>query len=82
MNQYYILEIQQSAPNTYAHIVHPVFNEDATVARLQAESTYHSVLAAAAVSTLLSHSASLIAADGRAIMSHCYTHEVISDDET
>ena len=75
MNQYYIIEIQQNQNGEYSHLVHWAYDADPTAARLKAESTYHTVLAAAAISELLSHSATLIAADGRAIMQQCYRHE-------
>lgn len=76
MNQFYIIEIQQNANGEYGHIVHFAYDEDATKARLKAESKYHSVLASAAVSELQSHSATLITSDGRAIMNQCYRHTV------
>ena len=75
MNQYYIIEVQQNQAGEYSHLVHWAYDADATQARLKAESTYHTVLAAAAISSMLSHSATLIAADGRAIMQQCYKHE-------
>lgn len=81
MNQYYIIEIQQAQSGEYSHIVHWAYDADATTARLKAESTYHTVLAAAAVSELLSHSATLIASDGRAIMHQCYRHEPAAAEE-
>ena len=81
MNQYYIIEIQQNQAGEYSHLVHWAYDADATQARLKAESTYHTVLAAAAVSDLLSHSATLIAADGRAIMQQCYKHEPEKQEE-
>lgn len=74
MNQYYILEIQQYQTGEYGHIVHFAYDEDASKARLKAESKYHEVLAAAAVSDLLSHSATLIAANGQSLMYQCYKH--------
>ena len=74
MNQYYIIEIQQYANGEYGHIVHFAYDEDASKARLKAESKYHEVLAAAAVSELQSHAATLLTADGRAIMNQCYKH--------
>lgn len=74
MNQYYIIEIQQYANGEYGHIVHFAYDADATKARLKAESKYHEVLAAAAVSELQSHSATLLTADGRVIMNQCYKH--------
>lgn len=76
MNQYYIIEIQKLQSGEFAHLVHWAFDTDATKARLKAESKYHEVLAAAAISELPQHSATLITSDGRAIMNQCYRHEV------
>ena len=76
MTQYYIIEIQKNVNGEYAHIVHWAYDENETKARLKAESTYHSVLAAAAVSNLPQHSASLIKSDGMCIMNQCYTHAI------
>lgn len=75
MTQYYIFEIQQYADDSYGDIRHIAYDEDATMARLKAESKYHEVLAAAAISQLPSHSATLLTSDGRAIMNQCYRHE-------
>lgn len=77
MNQYYIIEIQQYANGEYGHIVHFAYDADASKARLKAESKYHEVLAAAAVSELQSHSATLLTADGRSIMNQCYKHPIV-----
>jgi len=74
MNQYYIMEIQQYANGEYGHIVHFAYDADASKARLKAESKYHEVLAAAAISELQSHAATLLTADGRVIMNQCYKH--------
>lgn len=76
MNQFYIIEIQQYADGNYGHIVHFAFDENPTKARLKAEAKYHEVLASAAVSELQSHSATLLTADGRAVMNQCYKHEI------
>lgn len=80
MTQYYIVEIQQylenGVPGGYGHIIHYAYDEDATKARLKAESKYHEVLAAAAVSELPQHSATLLTSDGRAVMNQCYYHEI------
>lgn len=81
MTQYYIIEIQLNAAGEYGHIVHYAYDEDATTARLKAESKYHEVLAAAAVSELAQHSATLISSDGRAIMNQCYKHAVAAPAE-
>ena len=80
MNQYYIFEIQQYANGEYGHIVHFAYDADASKARLKAESKYHEVLAAAAISELQSHSATLLTADGRSIMSQCYKHALPETD--
>ena len=76
MNQFYIIEIQQYTSGEFGHIVHFAFDENATKARLKAEAKYHEVLAAAAVSELPQHSATLLTSDGRAIMNQCYRHEI------
>lgn len=81
MNQYYIIEIQQYANGEYGHIVHFAYDEDAAKARLKAESKYHEVLSAAAVSELQSHSATLLTADGRALMTQCYKHVIPAEEE-
>lgn len=81
MNQYYIFEIQQYANGEYGHIVHFAYDADASKARLKAESKYHEVLAAAAISELQSHSATLLTADGRSIMSQCYKHALPAQEE-
>ena len=80
MNQFYIIEIQQYANGEYGHIVHFAFDENATKARLKAEAKYHEVLAAAAVSELPQHSATLLTADGRAVMNQCYRHEIVQPE--
>ena len=76
MNQFYIIEIQQYTNGEFGHIVHFAYDENATTARLKAESKYHEVLASAAISELPQHSATLLTSDGRAIMNQCYKHVV------
>jgi len=76
MNQFYIIEIQQYTDGNYGHIVHFAYDENPTKARLKAEAKYHEVLASAAVSELPQHSATLLTADGRAVMNQCYKHVV------
>lgn len=76
MNQYYILEIQKYLNGEFGHIVHFAYDANATKARLKAEAKYHEVLAAAAVSELPQHSATLITSDGRVVMNQCYIHDV------
>ena len=76
MTQFYILEIQQYQNGEYGHIVHFAFDADPDIARLKGESKYHEILAAAAVSTLPSHAAILISAEGFPVLHQCYKHAV------
>ncbi len=76
MTQYYIIEVKKLASGEFEHTVHWAFDADATTARLKAESKYHEILSAAAVSTYEQHSATLLTSDGRAVMNQCYRHEV------
>ena len=80
MTQYYILEIQQYADGSYGDIRHVAYDEDPTKARLKAESKYHEVLAAAAVSELPQHSATLLTSDGRAVMNQVYRHDAVQPE--
>lgn len=75
MYQYYIIEIQQHANGEYGHLVHWAADADPDKARMKAESKYHEVLSAAAISNLPMHSAALLAADGFQVMHQCYRHE-------
>lgn len=74
--QYYIIEIQQYQDGTYGDIRHFAYDEDPDKARLKAESKYHQVLAAAAISELPSHAAIMFTYEGYPIMNQCYKHEV------
>lgn len=65
---YIVLEIQTS--NTVATIVNSY--ED----RNQAESKYHQILTAAALSSVPKHSAVLMNDEGQTIKSETYIHEV------
>lgn len=80
MTQFYVIEIQKYLSGEFGHIVHFAYDEDANKARLKAEAKYHEVLAAAAVSELPQHSATLLTSDGRAVMSQCYRHEVVEPE--
>lgn len=75
MYQYYIVEIQQYANGEYGHLVHYVYDEDQSKARLKGESKYYEVLSAAAVSDLPSHAAIMFSTEGFPIMNQCYKHE-------
>lgn len=65
---YIVIEIQTS--NTVATLVNAY--ED----RNQAESKYHQILTAAALSSVPKHSAVLMNDEGNRIKSECYIHEV------
>ena len=82
MTQFYIVEIQQYANGEFGHLVHYAYDEDPEKARLKAESKYHEVLSAAAVSNTLSHSAILFSTEGFPLMHQCYKHEVTAEPET
>lgn len=66
--KYYIFEIQKMIDGSYAHIVNTADS------RNQAESVYHQVLAAAAISNLPKHSAILFTDEGFPLMQHSYSH--------
>ena len=81
MTQYYVVEIQKYLNGEFGHLIHFAYDEDATKARLKAEAKYHEVLAAAAISELPQHSATLLTSDGRCIMNQCYYHTVAAAEE-
>ena len=81
VTQFYIVEIQQDAQGEYAHLVHWAYDNDPDIARLKAESTYHSILAAAAVSNTMSHAAIMFSTEGFPIMNQCYKHTVTAEPE-
>lgn len=82
MTQFYIVEIQQYYNGEYGHIVHFAFDENADKARLKAESKYHEVLAAAAVSETAEHSAIMFSTEGFPLMHQCYKHEIPEEQTT
>lgn len=80
MTQYYIIELQKYADGSYGDIKHIAYDEDATKARLKAESKFHEVLAAAAISELPVHAAIMFTSDGVPVMHQKYAH-VIAQEE-
>ena len=76
MTQFYIVEVKQLPSTEYEHQVYWVWDADADVARLKAESKYHEVLAAAAISNTMSHAAILFSTEGFPLMNQCYKHTV------
>lgn len=78
--QFYVMEIQQYADGSYGDIKHFAYDEDADKAQLKAESKYHEVLAAAAVSNTMSHAAILFSSEGFPLMHQCYKHTVVPEE--
>ena len=64
---YIVIEIQTNGEST-ATIVNSYGS------RALAEQQYHTILAAAAVSNVQIHAATMLAADGRELMHQAYTH--------
>lgn len=73
---YIIFEIQTYDNGTVGNLVYTAEN------RLEAESKYHQVLAAAAISALPVHSCVLMTNEGFQIMSQCYKHEATAPQES
>lgn len=82
MFQYYIIEIQKYFNGEYGHLVHWAFDADADIARQKAESKYHTVLAAAAISNTAMHSATIISSEGVPLMNQCYHHPAPEPEPT
>ena len=81
MYQFYILEIQQYDNGEYGHIVHFAYDENLETARNKAESKYYSILSAAAISGLQTHSVVLISTDGCTLMHNCYHHAEVHNED-
>ena len=77
MTQFYIIEIRQYANVEYEHLVHYAYDENAQQAQLKAESRYHEILAAAAVSATACHAAILFTTEGFPLMHQCYKHTLL-----
>lgn len=75
MYQFYVVEIQNNINGEFAHLITWHWDDDPTKAQLKAESKFHEVLAAAAVSNTLEHSAILFSEEGFPLMHQCYKHE-------
>lgn len=68
--KYIVIEIQTSVDGSVANLVTAYDDKN------QAESAYHMVLAAAAVSSLPCHSAMIVTNDGSQLMFGYYVHDV------
>lgn len=73
--QFYIVEIKQNQAGEFEHQVYWVWDQDADQAQLKAESKFHEVLSAAAVSTMASHAAIMFNTDGFPMKHECYKHK-------
>ena len=65
---YIVIELQKNAEGVVSNIVTAFPNLP------EAESKYHSILAAAAVSELPVHSAIIVSEEGFPVMHQCYKH--------
>lgn len=63
-----VIELQKNADGKVANLV------TAHDTQAEAESKYHSILAAAAISNLPCHSAIIVSEEGFPIMHQCYKH--------
>ena len=76
MSRYIVIELQTNADGTVGNLVTSHDSRDA------AESKYHTVLAAAAVSALPCHAATLLTSEGFMLDTKCYKHgEDATDSE-
>lgn len=66
---YIVVELQKDAKGQVANIV------TAFPSLAEAESKYHSILAAAAVGDLPVHSAIIVSEEGFPVMHQCYKHD-------
>ncbi len=71
---YFVIELQTTGGQT-AHLV----SSHAT--REAAERKYHTILAAAAISSVEKHAAAIITEEGFELMYQCYFHPVIEDSD-
>ena len=76
LTQYYIVEIIQYQSGEYGHLVHYVWDADPVQARLKADSKYFEIMAAAAISSTLKHSAIIISDESEPILHQCYKHDI------
>ena len=81
LTQFYIVEVQQYADDSFGHLVHYAYDEDPDLALRKAESKYYDVLSAAAVSNTKMHSAILFSTEGHPLMDKFYKHNVTVEPE-
>jgi len=76
MYQNYVVEIKKTQQGDFEHNVFWLYDEDPKTAMLKAESKFHEILAAAAVSEMAEHAAILFSSDGEPKANKCYKHGV------
>ena len=81
MEQFYVVEIQKFADGTFAHNVFWEYDDDYDKAKLKAESKYHAILSAAAISTVRDHAAIMFSSQGDPMMNQCYIHRDVIPTE-
>ena len=74
--KYIVIEVQTNIDGTVGNLVYSYDN------RNEAESKYHAVLAAAAVSALPMHTCVLFQSDGILLARQCYVHEQGAEEPT
>ena len=72
---YLVVELQTYSDGTVGHLEWSFDNQ------AQAESKFHAVLSAAAVSEVTIHACSLLASDGRLLNRGCYEHGTAATEE-
>ena len=73
--KYLVIEIQTNTDGTVGTLVYSYDNHN------EAESKYHAVLSAAAISEVTIHACSLLASDGRLLNRGCYEHGTAATEE-
>lgn len=76
MTQYYIIEIKQLSNGEFEHYVHYVYDEDREQAFMKAQAKYHEVLATAALSDTIKHSAIIIDDSAAMVESRSFRHVI------
>ena len=72
---YLVVELQTYSDGTVGHL------EWSFTSQAQAESKFHAVLSAAAISEVPVHACSLLASDGRLLNRGCYEHRPENTEE-
>lgn len=82
MYQNYVVEIKKFLNGEFEHNVFWLYDENADKAMLKAESKFHEILAAAALSETATHAAILFTSEGFPMKHECYNHVVEEEPTT